>query len=111
MATRGSTGEPNARPALQVAEGGDVDILVRRIEARGRPNLLAEGLDRIRELRVAAVRLRAGIPDVERRRRPSQRSAQRRELVVAPSEQIALERAAQIASGAVGFLGELELPV
>src|SRR5262249_31938788 len=67
-------------------------------EARGRPRLRSERLDRVREPGVAAVELRAGVVDFEELRRPVQRAVERRGAVVVDAEQIAREGGRQIAA-------------
>src|SRR5262245_52501707 len=67
---------------LEVRELREVHAFGRRLEARGRLDPGAERLDRVRELRVAAEELRAGVPHLERGRRPLQRSVQRRKAIV-----------------------------
>ena len=81
-----------------VHEGSQVHVLVVDVETRHRTRLVTERLDQIAERRVSTKCLRACVPDFEKRRRPLKRARQQRELVAVPAQQVALERAAQIAN-------------
>src|SRR5438552_9440211 len=95
---RRGTREACTGPPLEIADARQVDAGQRRLEpVRGTP-LGAERLDAVDERRLAAVEPGAGVPDVERRRRPAQRSVQRRKAVLVHARERTREGAREIVS-------------
>ena len=105
---RRSAGEPQAGQLLEVGEAREIDVGHRRVEVMGRLRLRAERLDRVLELRGAAVELRACVPDFEGVLRPPQRAEQRREAIRVHARERARERAGQIAVRVGAGLEKLE---
>src|SRR5437667_8370914 len=92
----GAAREPLPAERLEVGQHSNVDIVVGDIETIGWTNRGAQWLDRVREPRVAAVEFSPRVPHVERRGCPSQRSEERRKLIVVDAGDRAGERAVQV---------------
>src|SRR5258706_10090679 len=103
--------KPEVGQALDVGEGREIDIGDARVEPRGRTNVATERLDGVAEAGAAAIELRSGVPHLEGRRRPTQRSVQSRELVPVITRRVTLEGAAQVVAvaRAAGTFDDVEL--
>src|SRR5262249_9634373 len=108
---RREPGESLAGQLLEIGELREIDAAEDRVEAVRRLHPLPERLDRIDELRGAAVELRAGGPDVEPILRPAKRSVQGRESIVVQPGKLARKRPGEIAVRILPRLVEAESAV